>query len=240
MSTFNLKRISKFNLILAKSHRCKSILKPYHRNIIFTGFSSIDRFDPDVKKTKRFLHFAGKSIQKYTELVINSFSKSNVPITVVDATQRFLGDTTPNITYIPHYLSEREVSEHFNSHRIHICCSLAEGWGHYIHEAMSCQSVVVLNNVSPENEFIPADKAVFIPTVAYGGKIRNKDFLFDHEFPLRELNYSSHTHFDQAIQRLNSFSDETLGAMGVSSRNVYFNTISGFENRLLSAIASLG
>jgi len=58
--------LNRFNYIFVKSSYAKSLLDPYHKNVINTGFFSLDRyFFP--KNTNEILHFKGKSIQKNTD-----------------------------------------------------------------------------------------------------------------------------------------------------------------------------
>lgn len=223
-----LKRI---NFVFAKSKECKQVLSSYHKLVTYTGFTSIDRFVTEIPKTKRFLHFAGKSIQKYTELIVDVFSELQIPITIVDSTERFKGKTPSNIEYISKFLSEEEVNQVFNSHSIHICCSLAEGWGHYIYEAMSCKSLVFVN-YSAAHEELPGSVVYKIKTVNYPA-VPTLSFQEDSEYPLRKLNYTSRDDLISAIRTVTWLSDKEIRDMGEKSREYYLTMDKTFKDRLL-------
>ena len=62
--------LNRFDYLFVKSSYAKSLLDSLHKNVINTGFFSLDRhFFPT--QTNKILHFKGKSIQKNTELVLN-------------------------------------------------------------------------------------------------------------------------------------------------------------------------
>lgn len=230
-----LEILNKFDIIFAKSRYCKEMLAPLHNNIIYTGFTSVDRYIEHTKKTNAFLHLAGKSIQKYTELVMDVFSKSNIPITVLDSTCRFQYKVSKNITYIPHYLSDLEIDTLLNSHKFHICCSLAEGWGHYIYEALSCKSVVLINDAPPYNELLSKDISVFIKSTdeCIAKKL---DFSENKEYPLRKIYYTDKEDFKETIDKILTISDEEFETRSKNSRCLYERIDSNFKERITSLI----
>ncbi len=118
LSNDELIYLHNFDYIFVKSKYAKSILDQYHKNIIITGFFSLDRYF-FTKNNKEILFLKGKSIQKNHELIRNYKEKINI----LDANHK--------------YLNENELVYELNNHNIHICCSLYEAWGHYLWEAMS-------------------------------------------------------------------------------------------------------
>lgn len=231
LSQYCLDNINRFDYVFAKSKECKDILDKYHKNVICTGFTSIDRFDPNISKKSKFLHFSGKSIQKNTELVIDVFSESGIPITIVDSTNRFKKRMPKNIDFIKRFMSEEEVNRIFNSHNVHICCSLSEGWGHYIYEALSCKAVVVTSDCSPMNDLIK-DVAVIVESTNQPTDCIT--FSEDSQFPIRKITYTNRSDFINVIQRLNKMSKEKLENIGEMSRKAYLKINQLWEEKASS------
>jgi hypothetical protein len=238
MFQYSLDNINKFDMVFSKSKECKQILNSYHKNVIYTGFTSVDRFNPNIPKTKQFLHFGGKSIQKYTEMVVDVFSELNLPITIVDATERFKGKTTSNIDYIPYFLSDKEVDDLFNSHSIHICCSLSEGWGHYIYEALSCKSAVIINDCPPENELLTND-IVFKVKTNKSETIKSLHFKETDEFPLRKLNFTDRSSLLQTIQNMVWLCDKDFQRIRDVSRKTFLKIDKDFKTNFIKRFKTL-
>jgi len=136
--------MKEFDHLIVKSNFAKQLLVNEHKSIIKTGFFSLDRnFFP--KNTNKILHFKGKSRQKNTELV-----KNNNDILILDSEKN--------------YLTENDVIYELNNHDIHICCSLYEGWGHYLWEAMSCGKLVICSELPVFKEHLDSNLVKFIPT----------------------------------------------------------------------------
>lgn len=236
MSSFCLDNIHLFSNIVAKSNECFVQLSKYHKHIINTGFMSVDRFNPTIQKTKRFFHNGGKSIQKNTELVVDVFSQNNLPITIVDSTERFLGKTTENILYIPHFLSNEELNQLYNEHLYHICCSINEGWGHYIYESLSCKSVVLTTNSSPMNEFLTESECFLLnchEKIDYENSYYARDSF---KFPLRKHNYVNKEEFETVVENVYGKDFVQLTDMG---RTKFLSINEMFKVKFLSFCKSL-
>lgn len=168
--------LDKFDCIIVKSNHAKKLLDPYHKNVICTGFFSLDRyFFP--KHTEKILHFKGKSIQKNTELV-----KGLDYVNILDS----------NINY----LSDNDVTFNLNNHDIHICCSLYDSWGHYLWEAMSCGKLVICSEIPVFKEYLDPDLVKFIPTKdvsSYNIKyefLNNKNYRFRKGYIVDEYKFN--------------------------------------------------
>ena len=158
--------LNRFNYIFTKSSYAKSLLDLYHKNVINTGFFSLDRhFFP--KNTNEILHFKGKSIQKNTELV-NGLNH----IKILDS----------NINY----LSDNDITYNLNNHDIHICCSLYEAWGHYLWEAMSCGKLVICSEIPVFKEYLDPELVKFIPIKDVCSHNINYEFLNTNDYKLRK------------------------------------------------------
>ena len=234
MSSFCIENLSRFDLILSKSNECKDILLKYNGEIEMSGFSSIDRFDPSIKKQKTFFHLCGRSIQKNTELVVDTFNENGLPIAIVDCTSRFKGKTNSNIKYINSFLSEQEINQLFNENLYHVCPSINEGWGHYIYEALSCQSVVIVPNAKPMNEFLTNDCCIMVDChdrIDYPDSSYAKE---SYHFPFRKLNYVVKEELQNKIKNISQYEYVVN-----NSRNKYLELKSKFETNVLNLLTSL-
>lgn len=145
LTDYEINLLNRFDCLIVKSEYAKKSLSVYHKNVINTGFFSLDRhFFP--KNTKKILHFKGKSIQKNYELVYNFKDIINI----IDSEQN--------------YLNENEVIQNLNSHDIHICCSLYESWGHYLWEALSCGKLVICSEIPVFKEYLDCNLVKFVST----------------------------------------------------------------------------
>ena len=178
--------LNRFNYIFVKSSYAKLLLDPYHKNVICTGFFSLDRyFFP--KNTNKILHFKGKSIQKNTELV-----KDLNYVNILDSSIN--------------YLSDNDITYNLNNHDIHICCSLYEAWGHYLWEAMSCGKLVICSEIPVFKEYLNPELVKFIPTK------NTYDYNTEYEF-LNTKNYKLRKGYiadDTKVKELLSKKDELL------------------------------
>ena len=142
--------LHKFNAIFVKTHDSERIFSKLHKNVIFTGFASLDRYMPEITMRKMlFLHVAGKSETKGTPAVITAFEGNGLPIIIVG---RGKWKSTKKNVRIVSYMEDTELQKLQNECLFHICTSQYEGFGHYLHEARSC-AIVVTTDAPPMNEW---------------------------------------------------------------------------------------
>jgi hypothetical protein len=132
----------------------------------FIKFESPDMFDPAVVRKRKFLHVAGSSGYKNSQAVGYAFGKFFDDRWDKDANRELVwvgvhpdlmggGRDHQNITYIPR-AGAQELKRLMNECQFHIMPSQAEGWGHVIHEGLSCGAVMITTNAPPMNEFFGA------------------------------------------------------------------------------------
>jgi len=163
-SHLDCENIKKFDYVIVKNKFAKQLLDKYApnpSNVICLPFVSPDRYDPNIERTNKFFHLGGKSIQKNTEVVVKVHSK---PITVIDATCKFLNkDLPPNIDYVHEYVSFDEINQMMNSHSAHICPSLYESWGHYLYEGLSTGAEIICSDIPPFSEHLDKSLIHMLP-----------------------------------------------------------------------------
>jgi hypothetical protein len=178
-----LSNLHLFDYVICKSTYAKNLLAS-HQNVIYIPFISKDYYDPNITRYPSVLHFAGRSIQKNTELVLSSTDT----LTLIDPYDRYA--VNKNVRHINKYQSTNQLIQLLNSHTIHICCSLYESWGHYLYEGLSTGSEIVCSEIPTFIEQLDPDLVHFIPTV----KISNLNYTYDTDninkkFPLRRSFY---------------------------------------------------
>lgn len=142
-----------FSQIWAKSRYAYEFCRTHGgREVHLTGFLSRDRYDPTVRRRPTCLHLRGKSSMKGTDKVVAAWQRNPdlPPLTIVSKDPV----VAPDHVTVVRDPSDAEVTRLLNEAEIHVCPSIAEGWGHYITEGMSTGAVVVTTDASPMNEHI--------------------------------------------------------------------------------------
>lgn len=139
----------------AKSIAAYKVLKGLRLPTEYTSFLTRDLYDRKVERTDSCLHLKGRSSAKNTESVVRAWQQYAPylpPLTIIanDPIREPLPD---NVTVLGR-LTDEEIAWHLNTHRIHVCPSKVEGWGHYITEALTCRGIVVTSSESPMVEHV--------------------------------------------------------------------------------------
>lgn len=154
--------------IWAKSETAYRILQGLKFPVTRTGFLTRDLFDGTVPKQLSCLHLKGRSEAKNSEAVFEAWFRfgsmlppltviaQNIPRAPIGANVRVVGR-----------LTEKEIVRELNAHRIHVCPSKVEGWGHYITEGLTCRSVVITSDDSPMNEHVQPRWGFLVPPYGF-------------------------------------------------------------------------
>lgn len=148
-----MKYLPAFDQIWAKSgYAFQYCRRRGARDVRLTGFLGQDRLDPTVAREPKCLHVRGKSQMKGTQEVVEAWRRNPglPPLTIVSKDPV----NAPDHVTVVESPSDAELTRLMNQHEIHLCPSIAEGWGHYITEAMSVGAVVITTDASPMNEHI--------------------------------------------------------------------------------------
>jgi hypothetical protein len=148
------KDLSRIDQLWAKSLECHDVFSRRLRlpNSTYTGFLSRDLNDPSVARTHTALHLRGHSDFKNTDTVIETWRRDPTlpPLTIISSVPLQVPPHVRLLGRIP----EAELRREMNAATFHICPSRAEGWGHYITEALSVGAFVITTNSSPMNEHV--------------------------------------------------------------------------------------
>lgn len=152
-----MKYLPAFDQIWAKSaYALRFCRNRGGKNVQFTGFLGTDLYDSQVKRRARCMHLRGRSGMKGTEQVIEAWRRAPdlPPLTIISKDEVRLPEGVEGRVEVILSPSDKERDRLMNEASIHVCPSIAEGWGHYITEAMSVAATVVTTDASPMNEHI--------------------------------------------------------------------------------------
>jgi hypothetical protein len=158
-----------FDQLWAKSTEAHEVYRRFGLESHMTGFMTRDLYDPEVRKTNSCLHLRGKSSLKGTEAVLSAWQSNPdlPPLTIISADPLKVPAGVRVLSRMP----QDELVREMNTHRIHVCPSKSEGWGHYITEGMSTGALVVTTDASPMSDHVQPDRGFLVPT--RGGMARH-------------------------------------------------------------------
>jgi glycosyltransferase involved in cell wall biosynthesis len=196
------------------------------------GFDSDDRLQDGVLRLPHFLHIAGRSPLKGTQRLLALWQRHPEwpRLTVVqDVPAGALGRAAAatNIVHKRGFLSDRDVRALQNAHRFHLCLSEAEGWGHYIVEAMSVGALTFVSDAPPMNELVGADRGVLV-----GARLGERHNL-------ARIARFEDSALEAAVARSLALSEAQLDAIGAAARRWFLSNKQGFVARLQRAVVDI-
>jgi hypothetical protein len=209
-------------LFVARGCRCYRI-----------GFDSEDRLQSAVMRLPQFLHLAGRSPLKGTRRLLALWQRHPEwpRLTVVQDARDDMAQSpgaAANIVRERGFLRDQELRALQNSHRFHLCLSEAEGWGHYIAEAMSVGALAFTCDAPPMNELMGPERGVLVSA------------RLGERHHLARLARFEDSALEAAVARALSLSAAQLDAIGAAARHWFLANKQGFVGRLQGAVADLG
>ncbi len=180
--------LNRFNGIFCKTKHAVEIFKDRNPNVVFTSFTSRDKsikdksFGTIKKEYNQYLHVAGKSKMKGTDIIIKTWIKNpDFPhLTVIQRNIDPLAiPARKNLTIISKYISDDQLRLLMNRCGVHICTSSAEGFGHSICESLSCKALIISTDAPPMNELVRPDRGILIKPVKKEKKKLSHAFFID-------------------------------------------------------------
>jgi len=187
----------------------------------YIGFTSLDFYNEN--KVNRWAHFSGKSSYKGTEYLIDAW-KPNYPELVIKRDRNQIKVEKKNISYQFARLAEQQFQKYFSETLVHFCPSIAEGWGHYIWEAMGAGSVVVTTDGAPMNEYIN-DHRLLVKTKGF--TVLNKGVK--HTIDTLDM--------QRVVEGLMAMTENELKEIGQLNRQTYLDNDKGFKERIRAVLA---
>lgn len=179
-------------------------------NVQYAGWTSIDMYDNSIPRQNEWLHVKGCSRFKNTQMILriwmrhpewptlriisygdeekNGFVKLPHPVNVSD-----------NIVLYQYKLCSDDLKRLMNSCKYHICPSIIEGFGHTIHEGLSCGASVVTTDAPPMNDHVHRDflvKCEFKKYMNHGSMMAVTESCLEALIQ-KIIENNTHTHFSQ-------------------------------------------
>ena len=157
--------LPRMDVILCKTTFAEEIFTQLGSRTVYTGFTTLDKYDPSVVKDYgACIHVGGSSLQKGSLAVnrvwCNNPSFPRLEMFWYQPTVRPVA--AANIAIERGFVAESVIRAAQNRCGIHLCPSEAEGYGHYIVEAMSCGALVVTTDGPPMNELVQRGRGVLV------------------------------------------------------------------------------
>jgi hypothetical protein len=217
--------------VWAKTRHTQMLFDQLRRPTTFIGFDGEDRHLAGVARERSFLHLAGKSRMKGTEQLLRVWARHPewpVLILVCHLESGFEVPAAANIRCYRDYLADETLKELQNRSRFHLCLSEAEGWGHYIVEALSVGAVTLTLDAAPMNELVQAERGVLVSCSPRGSQHLTQTYGFEAAA------------LEQAVTRALSLPQAQLTCMGAAARQWYLDNRRGFPARVGQALQQLG
>lgn len=227
------RKIGDSPIAFCKSHRALELFQAIGLRCHYTGFSSGNHYDPKYRKNFRlFLHVAGASNFKGTDVIVQAWSRHpEWPLLrIVRTLKDCYGHPRPsirgsgNIEVTENWIPEDRLRELQNTCGIHLCPSEMEGFGHYIVEGLSVGSVIVTTNAAPMNELVNESCGFRVAAARTGKSFMEDKWRVDE------------TAFETCIEHILSTPKSVLAAMGESARKEYDKLDQGFQTNFSDAL----
>lgn len=216
--------------VWTKTHHAGRLFAALGARTRHIGFTSPDRWLPEIPRERAFFHGPGRSGNKGTEALLALWAQHPQWPTLTVAWRRKrveLAAPPANVRLIREHLDDAAYRRLQNSHRFHLCPSQTEGFGHYLVEAMSCAAVVVTLNAEPMNELVSAERGVLVPASPVG----QQDLATLYGFEPEDMR--------QAVERCLGMDEARAERIGKAARNWFAMNQSTFQRRLRDALDSV-
>jgi hypothetical protein len=217
-----LNTLPRFERVLCKTQDGLKLMRPLTDRAEFLGFTSQDRLDTSVPRERAFFHNAGESRVKGTLKILITWEQYHIPypLTVVGKVDPM---PIPNVTF-HRWLEDATHKREQNRHQFHLCLSSYEGWGHYLHEALSVGAVMASTDHPPMNEFAAAER---VPTMYYG------------TMSLAHTGWVEEPAIRRAVKRMAAMTDKEIAAASALARTAYDVETTAFAQRWAKLMETL-
>jgi glycosyltransferase involved in cell wall biosynthesis len=226
------KWLPQIDLVLAKTQLTERVFRHLGCKTEYTGFISEDHLDEHVPRDyTKFFHTCSSRF-KGTKALLEVWKKHpEWPelVAVINNNDTIPADFhAPNVRAIRERLSDSEIRRMQNSFCFHICCSEAEGFGHYIMEAMSCRAVTLTTNAPPMNELVDASRGFLIDCLD-----ETVEMNLSHRFFIKPES------LEEQVQRAMKLDWSAADQLGSNARQFFLESNQFFRKNFPELIRSL-
>ncbi len=219
--------LDRLDFVLCKTRYAEQIFNKLGCKTIYVGFTSDDRYDSSITKDfGQCLHVAGRSLQKGTGTLAKVWAAHPEWPTLSIVTRHpelTLGFQSNNIRLLAE-VSDEELTLLQNRCGVHICPSEAEGFGHYICEAMGCAAVVITTDAPPMNELVSSERGILV--LAGGKKPQSLGYNY----------YVDEQALESSIERVLKMPDREKLVLGMAARSWFHSEKTAFGERIGRAV----
>lgn len=217
--------LPRFERVLCKTRSAERVFSQLGCDTRYIGFTSQDRFDAGVARERAFLHVAGRSTAKGTDAVLQAWLRHpEWPTLTVVQSRDVPRVEAPNIDHRLDYLDDAELRRLQNAHAFHLCPSEAEGFGHYLVEALSTAAVVITTDGEPMNELVTPERGILLQPAGQRPMALGTRYTVDV------------AGIEEAVTRVLALTPDACAAMGAAARNFFLDNDAGFPQRLANAL----
>ncbi|WDS35893.1 glycosyltransferase [Pseudoxanthomonas sp.] len=217
--------LPQFERVLCKTRNAERVFSELGCNTRYIGFTSEDRFDASVPRERAFLHVAGRSTAKGTEAVMQAWLQHpEWPMLTVVQSRDVPRVEAANIDHRLDYLDDAELRRLQNAHAFHLCPSEAEGFGHYLVEALSTSAVVITTDGEPMNELVTPERGILLQPAGQRPMALGTRYTVDV------------AGIEDAVTRALALAPDTCAAMGAAARGFFLENDAAFPQRLANAL----
>jgi hypothetical protein len=223
-----MNRLSKVDAIYCKTHFTFDIFSKMHKNCVYCGWTSIDKYVESIEKKFMFLHLAGKSKHKGSEVVLHTWRyDSELPLLYLQKIENIKGFYVELPNVVTQFKRVSDIRTIMNQSLFHLCPSKAEGFGHYINEALSTGAVVITTDAPPMNELVTPDCGFIVKANICGKHHLSNEYCVDKNV------------FKSVVRQAINTPIDTLLDMSIKARQLFLQrdkefkvTINGLINHI--------
>jgi glycosyltransferase involved in cell wall biosynthesis len=174
----------------------------------------------------KFFHLAGKSRQKGTQVILDLWKRHpDWPLLkVIQDPSNAQPVFAKNIEYTARHVDDTLLAKYQNLCGLHLCPSEAEGFGHYITEAMSCKAVTITTNSPPMNELVTNERGKLVSF----SSIRNQRLGVNC--------YVASSDLEQKVEEVLCMSHSSKARLGENARDWYRQNDQFFRKKMLDVV----